>query len=559
MRVTNLMTHNKSLNNMQRNMRHLQRLYEQTTSQKEISRPSQDPLIASRSLRFRTQLAGIEQRQQNVESGHAWMNMTESAFFNILRGDAQGSLFGNIKDNLLRAANDTATLDDKLVMLTNIENLKNQIGLEMNQSIGGRFLFAGWRTDQPPFLLRPQPGVEHVITQTFNVRDIEQTYSFQRFPVGDPNHPGQDLTGTPIHNPINILKLPFREANGTQLMIGNREVDPTDLPDTWPDSWGGYWLGDTANSPAGMVPGGATSVFYPYPNNVVQGGLGPPVPPLGIFAPGDTPPASSFNLVRISSSDPDAFAPPDDGQTIHYIPETGELVFGNQVRASFQDGTTITYHVSNLQQNDLNPFVYFDTHSTTPRTVQPVNNHWPQVPQQSIHYEFHAGATIQVNSLAKDIFTARLFADLRRLIDFANELTPPNRRELENMFSAPYPEGFGLTGEELNTRVNKQMADENAIIRSVLFDRINNMIRFMDEHTIDATREHTSLGVRMRQVEMFEIRLEQDEGNFTELLSYNEDVDMHEKLLMQSATELSFQAALRVIATNIQLSLVNFI
>lgn len=567
MRVTNHMTHNKSLNNINRNMRHLQRLYEQTTSGKVINRPSQNPLVASRSLRFRAQLMTNEQHQRNVESGHAWMNVSEATFFNLLRGDAEGSLFGSIKDELLRAANDTGTLEDKLVMLSHIENLMRQVGLEMNQTYAGRFVFAGWSTEQPPVLMRPLMNEDnttpatHVITQTFNIRDIEQTYSFQRFPAGDLNHPRGDITGGPVVERVNIIKLPFREQNGTQLMFGSTLVsaDPmvTD-PADWPFSWGGHWLGDTS-IPAGTVPVGAADVQYPMaPLDVTT----PVPPPLGIFRPeGSTQPP--FEIIRMNANNPDAFTPPNDPVNgnfiIHYIPETGELVMGSQARDSFEDGTTVTYQVHALQTGDLNPFVYFDTVSSVPRTIEPRSYEWTLDPRQAIYYEFHVGAPVQVNVLAKEIFTSRMFADLTRLIDFARSLVPPDRRELEQVFSAAPPYGLGLSGDDLDTRIDKHMVEENNHIRSILFDRINNMLRFMDEHTIHAAREHTNLGTRMRRVEMFELRLEQDEGNVTMLMSENEDVDLTEAMLGQAAAEAAYAAALRVIANNIQLSLVNFV
>ena len=512
MRVTNLMTHNTSLANINRNMRHLQRLYEQTTSGKIISRPSQDPLISSRSLRFRSQISNIEQHQRNVESGHAWMNVTEAAFFNLLRGggggDGNPAIFTSIKDELLNAASDHSTLEDKLIMLTHVENLMEQIGLEMNQTLGGRFVFAGWRTNQPPVLMANMPGESHVITQTLNVQDIEQTYSFRR-PV--PPFSATNPMGLPETNRVNILKLPFADRN---LSFG-----------------------------ASTVPG---------------------APVLGIFSSTGTP--VPFNIESRSETDADVFSPgPDD---IFYVQETGELVLGSNVLAAFEEGgvfengISLRYQVSDLQAGDLNPFVYFDTVSTVHRVspaVDGVSNHWPFEADQTIRYQFNHGSPTHVNSLATNIFTDTMFADLRRLISFANSLTPSNHWELEELYSSPPPHGQGLSGQELENAVSQSLAQEYALIRSVLYDRINNMIDRMDRYTIEATREHTHLGSRMHRVGMFELRLEQDELNYTRLMSNNEDVDVFFALMQQSAAEFSFQEAIRVIANSVQLSLLQFI
>jgi len=657
MRVTNFMVHNQSLNNINRNMRHLSRIYEQTTSTKQISRPSQDPLIASRSLRFRTRLENNAQHQNNVENGHAWMNTTEAAFFNLLRGDATGSIFGAIIDELNAASSDpSGTLDDKLVRMRAIENYMEQIGNEMNQTYAGRFVFSGWRTEQPPILREPQHGISYVINQTFNIRDIEQTYALQRFPPGA-DHPTGDLSGTPIMTRVNILKLPFREANGTTLTFGTTPdpANPTFAPEVEPQ------IGDQ------------------------------PGQPLGIFRP---EPGLPFDVVRRSVNDVNAFTPPNDGNTIHYIVETGELVFGDQVRDEFQNGTTVRYEVRDVQKGDLNPLIYFDTTTqlrhfhelnrfpnggdfgpilpivfpilmsevfgepftirqstafdtvsgqmqlaynnlvafggndlrffepdpanpgdyiemapqpaftidlatgmltlTNPAEAAALNEagifvqfyrdefgpndiipsshpridvtgypiltgHFP-AEDQPIYYEFSHGSPIRVNTMARNVFTDKMFADLQTLIDFVRNIEPPDRRELEHIWSSPHPTGYGKSEPELTERVDAQIAHENSIILNVVNDRIENMMRQMEQiHTVGATREHTDLGSRMRRVEMFEVRLEQDEGNITLLKSENEDVDMTKALLAQAAAEAAFQGALRVIANNVQLSLINFV
>jgi len=617
--------------NINRNMRHMQRIYEQTTSGKQINRPSQDPLVASRSLRFRTRLSGIEQHQQNTESGNAWMNVSEAAFFNLLRGDDQGSLFGQIKDELLRAATNVGPLDYTLVMMTNIANLVEQIGLEMNQTYAGRFVFSGWRTEQPPILMQPQNGISHVVEQTFSLRDVERnTTTFQRFPAS------VDPELMPVMHRVDIIKLPFRNVNfGT----------------------------DTGSAAAGN------------PALVIGGNL-------GVFDSN----GGQLNVIRRSINDTDAYLPgPNE---IHYIIETGELVLGRDMVSVFENDVTVRYEVSDLQQGDLNPLVYFNavsqlsrfaelnrfpvqgnvtfdtpisfpismsalglpsfditqsglnanangtirlaynditnlaitgvtggfviTEGTPPEygwtseqvffdqatgtlhvhpsrmadfqnitvtyqkdtfgsndTIPTANpavtatgfvftGHFP-MEDQPIYYEFSPGSSVQVNSLARNVITDMMFADLRRLIEFAESIVPPDRRVLEELYSSPPPIGQGLTGDALHTAVTNRMTHENAMIRSALNERLEHMIRLMDGHSVGATREHTHLGTRMRRVEMFEIRLEQDEGNITRLKSDNEDVDMTWALLQQATAEAAFQGALRIIANNVQMSLVQFI
>ena len=562
MRVTNFMTHNQSLNNINRNMRHLQRLYEQSTSTKEITRPSQDPLIASRALRFRTRIDQIGQHLQNAESGQAWMNVSESAMFNMVRGE--DSLFAAIRDEITRAMNNpTGTLEDVNTMMTNLQNLKDQIGMEMNQTFGGRFVFAGWRTNQPPVLMRPQNHPDgtpatHVITQTFNLSDMEHTYAFRRpapIPPGGSNAAGtvfpEGNQAPPIEFPrVHILKLPFRQTTTpggapiTTLTFGTA-VPPSALTPS---------PTDPANPASGAFHNPASGTTGAAPLSAA--------PPLGIFRPDGT----AVAMQRRYSTDMD-FANPGPDE-IFYIADTGELILGENIAREFNDGWTVRYEVHGLQPGDLNPLVYFDTWSTMQRvnpdvapglTPPPDAFHWPRT-DHPIYYEFNLGTNVQINSLAHEVFTATMFADLRRMMDFISSLTLPDRRILEHYYRyQQVPPNENLDGPALENAVNTRMGEENAAIRSIFGDRLNNMLRLMDTHQTVAVREHTSLGTRMRTVESMELRLEQAEGNYTSLKSDNEDVDMTWTLMLQSRAEYAFQNALRVIANNVQLSLINFI
>jgi len=208
MRVTNLMQHNMSITNINRNQRHLLRLTNQASSGKAIDKPAEDPLIASRALRFRTRLAGIEQHQNNVASAHAWMEVTESVLFNLVRGPE--SIFGDIKD-LLVSSDGSYNLDNRLANFTEIRGLMEQIGAEMNQTYEGRFVFSGWRTHIPP-VLTANETVTHNISQTFSASDIESTKAFHRI--------GADM---PLLHDVNILKLPYAE-DGSGRTVSNATV-----------------------------------------------------------------------------------------------------------------------------------------------------------------------------------------------------------------------------------------------------------------------------------------------------------------------------------------------
>jgi flagellin-like hook-associated protein FlgL len=262
---------------------------------------------------------------------------------------------------------------------------------------------------------------------------------------------------------------------------------------------------------------------------------------------------AAFDDVEIDG----VFQPAPDA--IHFIPSLGKLVLGANALAALEAGElTVNYTVENLQVGDLNPAVYFNPADRPENNPPNPAGNSPGQRNQHIMYEFNYRTSVQVNSLARNVVTDRLYADLRSLIQFTHTSVAmmPSRREIEELYLDRYP---NITEEELNRLTNDRLADEDAVLRTALWDRMNNMLRLIDDHALNITQEHTHLGSRMRRVEMFEIRLEQDESNVTRLKSENEDVDMARTLVMINAKETAYENALRIIANNMQLSLIRFI
>ena len=78
MRVTNTMMRNNSMLNMQKNKVAYNKYLTQYNTQKKIQRPSDDPTIAARALKYRTTLAEIDQYLTNIKDATSWMAATET-------------------------------------------------------------------------------------------------------------------------------------------------------------------------------------------------------------------------------------------------------------------------------------------------------------------------------------------------------------------------------------------------------------------------------------------------------------------------------------------------
>ena len=301
MRVTNNMAATQSMNNIWRNSRHVNNIIQSIETGKRIQRPSDNPLLSGRVLRFRTLISETEQFMRNAHTGMSWMEVSEAAFDNILTG--RNSLVARINDAVLRAVDGVTNLANVQSITDEIRELFEQLKfVEMNQTYMGRFVFSGFHTDQSPVLSRDMlhdriHGARTFVMQhQFDVRDIEATQAFHRPTVNSP------LDIIDIH----IIKLPFTNLDFD-------EATPADVPD----------LG---------IPGFEIVTV--------------PIAYAHAYRPDDTTATGAYPV-------------------IHFIPETGELVLSAAAREAWEDGTTITFQRTGFYEGELNPMINFRSWDVT--------------------------------------------------------------------------------------------------------------------------------------------------------------------------------------------------
>ncbi len=153
MRVTNQMMTNRMLTNINRNLGLLDKYNTQGSSGKKIQMPSDDPIIASRALKFRTILSENQQYMKNSEQANSWIDVTEAAVQNV------NSITGKMKELCQQGASDTYSTEDRKKLLTEYNSLLEQLEQELNTTYMGRYIFSGFKTDTPP-IIKGQNGNE---------------------------------------------------------------------------------------------------------------------------------------------------------------------------------------------------------------------------------------------------------------------------------------------------------------------------------------------------------------------------------------------------------------
>ncbi|MED4911312.1 flagellar hook-associated protein FlgL [Brevibacillus centrosporus] len=144
-RVTQNMLNSNMLRNLYRSAESMDRLQDQLSSGRKISRPSDDPVVASRAMFYRSSLTENEQFQQNVKEAKGWMDVTDNSL-----GEAT-DIFNRVRE-LVIESNDVSLDRTALEAIgAEIAEIKDHLGNIANQTIGGKYIFAGTDTLHPPF------------------------------------------------------------------------------------------------------------------------------------------------------------------------------------------------------------------------------------------------------------------------------------------------------------------------------------------------------------------------------------------------------------------------
>ena len=145
MRITNNMMFYSSIRNLNNNLQRLSDAQTKYSTQSKIQVPSDDPVSATRAIKYRDYVADVEQYQKNTSDATSWMQVTDDA----LQGVAD--YMTRLKELVVNGANDTNSTASKAAIADEIKEIKKGLIDTMNTSYAGRYVFAGYNTDKAPY------------------------------------------------------------------------------------------------------------------------------------------------------------------------------------------------------------------------------------------------------------------------------------------------------------------------------------------------------------------------------------------------------------------------
>ncbi|MCB0341288.1 MAG: flagellar hook-associated protein FlgL [Pseudobdellovibrionaceae bacterium] len=146
MRVADNMKFDQVRHNISRNRSEMSHLQNQAATQKRVTKPSDDPVAASRVLSVRVEAEAAGQYEKNLNYARSFLEFTDQSL-------------GEVTDHLVRAkelainqsSDGSANPETRRVVAEEIGQIYNQLVKVSNRQLGERFIFGGYRTTRPPF------------------------------------------------------------------------------------------------------------------------------------------------------------------------------------------------------------------------------------------------------------------------------------------------------------------------------------------------------------------------------------------------------------------------
>ena len=510
MRVTNSMISRNSMTNMNKNKVNVDTLNTQMTTQKKIIRPSDDPIIAVRALRLRSNLSELNQYyERNIPDAQSWLEVTEGALENMEK------LLQEIYTKCVDGSTDVKTQEDRAAILKDLQSLSKQIYSEGNTDCAGRSVFTGFKTNSQLTFLKEDAEIKYEITEPFSYKDFEEKRYYSNL-VTVPNSTqevevGVELEDMPEEHVLTRVRLSYedlealeqgdlqyidengekQQLHGSTYMVGNRRgqisVTTTESYDDW--AAGGFQIG-----------GGEVKVFK----------------------------------------------------------ETGEVVFGKDVAnylSSQKAQFSIDYTKQGFDEGEVRPEHYFDCTNITDE-----NNPITYVKEnQEIKYTVSFNQDLTINTQACDVLDASIGRDVDDLTN-AVQAAIAAHDKLDKLEAMNTEQQY--SSEEHQKKLDEwiEAAKKEATYADDNMQKVyaKGITKFQD-HMDRVKLAKTDLGSRENRLKLTENRMANQQTSFEQLKSRNEDMELSDIIIEYTAAYNAYQASLQASAKANGQTLLNYL
>ena len=514
MRVTNNMMLRNTTSNINNNKYSVNSLNNQMSSQKKISRPSEDPVVAIRALRLRSNLSEINQYyEKNIPDADAWLDVTETALKNMK------TILSDIRTQCTYGASDQLTAEDRKTILTQLESLRKQIYSEGNSDYAGRTVFTGYRTNCKLTFMEDESNTEYNIQQKFSYEDI-----------GEHRYYGGQVelkTGQEMSTSVATADTKEYSYNRIRLAYGN------------------------------------TGTLTDADGNSIEAGGNPTITAINADGKDKVINVKVYDTEEAWKADIKNSQPADNGAV--YIKSTGELVLGDTVSEELKKNKatiTVNYDKKGFNKGEVRPEYYYNckdiTDAANPIEYQKYDANGKEI-YQDIDYIIAVNQTLTVNTNASDVFNADIGRDVDEMINAVKAAIDANDKvdKIKDMMNqAAYS---GVSAQE-NLQTWLEAAQKEADYANDNLQKLyDSYIGNFDEYLSDVNLAITTVGSKGDRLELTETRMSNQQLTVKTLKSNNEDRELSDIIIDYTAAYTAYQASLQAAGMLNQTTLLNYI
>lgn len=541
MRITNNMIISNTKGNINSNKLLVDKYNTQMTTQKKISKASENPVIAIRSLRLSTTMCQINQyADNNIPDAVAWMNVTEKALTNMK------DLLTDIRTHCVNGSTDTLTTEDRQTIMEALKALSEQVYSEGNAEYAGKSVFTGYRTSDTLTFLTDELETTFEITQKFDCSELEEKrYYTGEVPVPEAITPNVDPCDTEIQeNSFDRIRLAYNgDVEVSDFTYGFDYMDDNGTPDDASDDIQKrleFSFADGAINPkvytytydadGNMELDMDAATDSPIDGTTTANTLGVKIP---TFVTYDTEADWEEAVGSRTVADDE----------IVFIKKTGDVIFGKNIANNISDNKAdieVVYEKKGFDSGEVKPYYYYDCKDIT--NVDKQISYTKQ--DQDINYTAAANTVTTINTQADMVFGTEILRDVEELINVVQRSMDANAKveKLESMMKeTQYQDNASqemLQGYLDAAQKEADYADDN--LQKTYEQYITRFDGYMEKVNIAII----DVGSKQSSLSLTKVRVETQQMTIEELKSNNEDRDISDIIIDYYAAYNAYTSSL---------------
>lgn len=509
MRITNKMMTTNMMGNINRNKQNMSVRGDQYATGQKIQRPSEDPIVAVRDLKYDTNLTELNQYyEKNIPDAKSWMDVSESALDNI------NQMLTKMHTYCDQGANDTLTVSDRDAIVETLKQYREQIYQLGNSDYAGRYVFTGFRTDTSLIFPEEARDLEYQITEPLSKDSILQIpYVLGETKYEEGKTSAEYLSENTALEYAYRFRLSYGDLNPEQdITIKYRTEDMTDEDDDLEMTFSSFSGEDTSRK------------------YEVEG----------------------------------------DG---HFLPETGEIILSDEQYEILRNAVSISadYDKIGFSKGELRPEHYFDCTRYELQLDEEGNatrkenedgeylfTEYSNPASQVIQYEINFSQKLQVNTLAKDAISATIGREIDEILSTIDQVEAIESKmaDVEKKLNDQTNDD---AAKEALTSLKSQMDNEYALWQKLLQEKFSVALTTTSDVQSKVNIAVADLGSRYKRLELTEERLSSQQVDFEEMINDNSSVEMEEAIINYSQAQVTYNASLEAASKVVQNTLLDFL